>query len=129
MDQVWGTASTWVNDAMRAEQERSPGLLRPVLAEEVGGDRRVVAYAALRLTPGVDFAGLWGGTTHPEWRGRGLYRTLTAYRAQLALSAGHPYARVDTSPDSRPILAKLGLLQVTTTTPCLFDPTGPSRSG
>lgn len=123
MDLVWGTGSSWVNDAMRAEQERDPALLRPVLAEEVGGDQRVVSYAALRLTPDVDFAGLWGGTTHPEWRGRGLYRGLAAYRAKLALEAGHPYVRVDTAPDSRPILTRLGLHPVTTTTPCSFTPT------
>ena len=91
--------------------------------------QRVISYAALRLTPGVDFAGLWGGTTHAEWRGRGLYRALTAYRARLALDAGHPYVRVDTSPDSRPILTRLGLHQVTTTTPCVLDPRGSSRSG
>lgn len=124
MDGVWGTGATWVNDALRAEQERDPALLRPVLVEEIGGDRRVVAYAALRLTPGVDFAGLWGGTTHPGWRGRGLYRALTAHRARLALEAGRPFARVDTSPDSRPILTRLGLHQVTTTTPCVFSPDG-----
>lgn len=129
MDGVWGTASSWVNDALRAEQERDPALLRPVLAEEIGGLQRVISYAAVRLTPGVDFAGLWGGTTHAEWRGRGLYRALTAYRARLALDAGHPYVRVDTSPDSRPILTRLGLHQVTTTTPCVLDPRGSSRSG
>ena len=122
MDGVWGIESSWVNDALRSEQERDPSLLRPFLAEETGGERRVVSYAALRLTPGVDFAGLWGGTTHPEWRGRGLYRALTAYRGRLALAAGHPYARVDTSPDSRAILTRLGLHQVTTTTPCVFTP-------
>ena len=114
---------------LRAEQERDPALLRPVLAEEIGGLQRVISYAAVRLTPGVDFAGLWGGTTHAEWRGRGLYRALTAYRARLALDAGHPYVRVDTSPDSRPILTRLGLHQVTTTTPCVLDPRGSSRSG
>ncbi len=121
MDEVWGAATSWVNDAMRAEQERDPTLLRPVLAEETAGAGRVVSYAALRLTPGVDFAGLWGGTTHPQWRGKGLYRALTAYRAGLALAAGHPYVRVDTSPDSRPILAGLGLHEVTTTTPCVLS--------
>ncbi len=129
MDEVWGTGATWVNDAMRAEQDSNPALLRPVLVEETEGAKRVVSYAALRLTPGVDFAGLWGGTTHPKWRGRGLYRALTAYRAKLALAAGHPFVRVDTAPDSRPILTRLGLHQVTTTTPCVFDPRGSSRSG
>lgn len=62
----------------------------------------------------------------PQVEGRGLYRALTAYRAKLALAAGHPFVRVDTAPDSRPILTRLGLHQVTTTTPCVFDPRGSS---
>lgn len=119
MDEVWGTEKSWVNDVWRREHEQHPMLFRPILAEETDGARRVVSYAALRLTPGVDFAGLWGGTTHPAWRGRGLYRALTAYRAQLAMAADHPYVRVDTSPDSRPILTRLGLAAATTTTPCV----------
>lgn len=121
-DSVWGAEHTWIIDAMREEQEREPALLRSVLAEEIDGECRVVSYATLRLTPGSDFAGLWGGTTLASHRGRGLYRALTAYRAGVALAAGCPYVRVDTSPDSRPILIRLGLHAVTMTTPCVLTP-------
>ncbi|MBP6997680.1 MAG: hypothetical protein KBB39_16220 [Phycicoccus sp.] len=121
-DSVWGAEHTWVIDAMREEQAREPALLRSVLAEEVDGECRVVSYATLRLTRGSDFAGLWGGTTLASHRGHGLYRALTAYRAGVALAAGSPYVRVDTSPDSRPILTRLGLHAVTTTTPCVLTP-------
>lgn len=128
MDQIWGPEHRWVNERLRAEQERDPALFRPVLAEAVGQAGReageVVAYAAVQFTPGVDFAGLWGGSTHPHWRGRGLYRALTAYRANRALEAGYPYVRVDASPHSAPILTRLGLTAVTTTTPCVLDPAG-----
>ena len=65
---------------------------------------------------------MWGGSTLAQWRGRGLYRALTSYRARLALDRGYPYARVDTSPDSRPILIGLGMHAVADTRPYLLDP-------
>jgi hypothetical protein len=65
---------------------------------------------------------MWGGSTLEQWRGRGLYRALTSYRARLALERGYRYARVDTSPDSRPILIGLGMQAVADTRPYLLDP-------
>jgi hypothetical protein len=120
MDAVWGNRRSWVNDALRAEQRAAPERFIPVVAE-LGHEGPVLSYAALRLTPGTDFAGLWGGTTHPDWRRRGLYRAILAHRARRALEAGAPLVRVDTSPESRPILLGLGLRAVATTVPCELD--------
>lgn len=117
---VWGSETAQSYDGHRLEQEADPEGFIPCVVED-GGTGAVVSYASLRLTPGVDFAGLWGGSTHPAYRGRGLYRALTGHRARLALARGHRLVRVDTSPDSRPILTRLGLHAVTTTTPCLLD--------
>ena len=80
------------------------------------------ANQALRLVEGSGFGGLWGGATHPDWRGRGLYRATVAHRARLALASGYPLLRVDASPHSRPILERAGLHQVATTTPYIYDP-------
>ena len=68
------------------------------------------------------FTGLWGGSTLAEWRGRGLYRATLLHRARLGLDRGKDYVRVDASPDSEPILRRLGLHRVATTTPYVFDP-------
>ena len=71
------------------------------------------------------------GTTHPDWRRRGLYRATLAHRAALAIERGASLVRVDTSPESRPILLALGLYAVATTVPCVLEPTpdaGSSRS-
>lgn len=121
LDRIWGAERSWVTEALRSEQARSPELYRPVLAQD-DATGQVVSNAALRLTPGCDFAGLWGGSTLPEYRGRGIYRALTAYRARIAMDQGYRFLRVDTSPDSRPILTRLGLQPVTTTTPCVLRP-------
>jgi hypothetical protein len=121
VDSVWGTQSSWVNDALRAEQRRDPDLLVAVVAEDAAS-LQVLSYGVLRLQPGTEFCGLWGGSTLAHWRGRGLYRALTSYRARLALDRGYPYARVDTSPDSRPILVGLGMHAVADTRPYLLEP-------
>jgi len=120
-DAVWGTDTSWVNDALRLEQRARPDLLTATVVEEADTGR-VVSYAVIRLTEGTDFAGLWGGSTLPEWMHHGLYRALVSHRARIALAQGYPYARVDTSPDSRPILTALGLVQVEGTRPFVLEP-------
>ena len=66
---------------------------------------------------GVDFAGLYGGITLPEFRGRGLYRATVAKRAELARERGYRWLYSDALPTSRPILERLGFVPLTTTTP------------
>lgn len=75
-----------------------------------------------RLEPvaGSDFAGIWGGATRPEWRGRGIYRALTAARARSALRAGKTLIHSDSTAYSHPILQRAGLIRVSTTTPYVW---------
>ncbi|MDA3804778.1 GNAT family N-acetyltransferase [Clavibacter sp. CT19] len=78
---------------------------------------RIVSAGRLEPVPGSDFAGIWGGATVPEWRGRGIYRALTAARARSALAAGRTLIHSDSTDFSRPILERSGLLACSTTTP------------
>jgi GNAT superfamily N-acetyltransferase len=103
------------------------------LAAEVFGDRfelpeRAVAVVALAdgqpvsggrvdFEDGVEFAGLFGGVTLPEFRGRGLYRATVAKRAELARERGYRWLYSDALPTSRPILERVGFVPITTTTP------------
>jgi hypothetical protein len=80
-------------------------------------DGQVIGAGRLTRVAGTEFAGLWGGATVPEWRGRGVYRALTAARARSAITHGVRYLHSDCSPMSRPILERSGLIAVTTTTP------------
>jgi GNAT superfamily N-acetyltransferase len=82
--------------------------------------RRVVCSGRLALVDGTEFAGVWGGSTLPEWRGHGIYRALTAARARAALAEGVRYINSDCTVMSRPILERSGLVAVTTTTPYLW---------
>ncbi|MGW4445602.1 GNAT family N-acetyltransferase [Streptomyces sp. NPDC004682] len=116
---VWGEDWSWLADGLAARIENAPQNT-VVLAAEAGTE--VVCAAWLVFKDGVDFAGLWGGSTLAEWRGQGIYRAMVAHRAQLAAARGVPYLYVDASADSAPILTRLGLHAVTTTTPYVWSP-------
>lgn len=88
--------------------------------KETGG--RLVSAAWSIYRPGTDFTYLAGGSTLPEWRRRGLYRALVAFRANLAVERGYTFLQVDASKNSRPILERLGFRFVTTTTPYIWTP-------
>lgn len=93
-----------------------------VMAAEADGE--VVSAAWVDFHPGTEFAGLWGGSTLPKWRGRGVYRALVAARAALAVARGVKFLQVDASDDSAPILRRLGFHAVSTTTPYVWSPPG-----
>lgn len=80
-------------------------------------DGLIVSAGRLEPVPGTRFAGIWGGATRPEWRGRGIYRALTAERARSALALGKTLVNSDSTEFSRPILERSGLVKVSTTTP------------
>jgi GNAT superfamily N-acetyltransferase len=77
----------------------------------------IVSAGRLELVRDSKFAGIWGGATRPEWRGRGIYRALTAARARSALAAGKTFIHSDSTEFSRPILERSGLVKASTTTP------------
>jgi ribosomal protein S18 acetylase RimI-like enzyme len=78
---------------------------------------RIVSAGRLEPVVGTDFAGVWGGATRPEWRGRGIYRAVTAARARSAVAVGKTLIHSDSTEFSRPILERSGLVKVSTTTP------------
>jgi GNAT superfamily N-acetyltransferase len=119
-EQVWGNGSReWLADSLERELAADPEALTVVVAE--AGDR-VVSAGWTRYVPGTDFAGLWGGATLAEFRGKGIYKAIVEYRARRAAERGYTLLQVDASPDSRPILERIGLVPVTTTTPYIFRP-------
>jgi hypothetical protein len=97
---------------------RSPEFMVLVLA--MAGDTPVCS--ARVSFDSTDFAGLWGGGTLPEWRGRGIYRAMVGYRARLAVARGYRYLQVDALPMSRPILERLGFTCLAMTTPYVWTP-------
>jgi len=76
----------------------------------------------IRFDPASPFASLWGGSTLPEFRKRGLYTALVATRAQEARERGARFLTVDAQSLSRPILEKLGFRVLTVATPMVWRP-------
>ena len=79
--------------------------------------REIVGAGRLEPVAASEFAGIWGGATRPDWRGKGIYRALTAARARSALKQGKTLIHSDSTEYSRPILERSGLVPVSTTTP------------
>jgi GNAT superfamily N-acetyltransferase len=80
-------------------------------------DGQPVSGGRVDFEDDVEFAGLFGGITLPEYRRRGLYRATVAKRAELARERGYRWLYSDALPTSRPILERLGFVAITTTTP------------
>jgi GNAT superfamily N-acetyltransferase len=116
---VWGDGRGWLADSLEAEHAVDPSALTIVVAE---AGAEVVCAAWVRFARDTEFATLWGGGTLPEWRGRGIYRAIVGYRANLAAQRRYRYLQVDASDNSRPILERLGFVAVTTTTPYIWSP-------
>lgn len=116
-DKVFNRDHAAIGDEITAGLRSEPSSVEAVLAV---ADGVPVSAARVEFPAGRDFASLWGGGTLPEWRKRGIFRSLVAYRARLARERGYRYLQVDALPDSRPILGRLGFAELAMTTPYEF---------
>jgi ribosomal protein S18 acetylase RimI-like enzyme len=119
-ERVWDEDASGLIRETSAEHAADPKAMSVHLA--LDGDGAVVCAAWTRFHAGTDFASLWGGSTLPAYRRRGIYRALVARRAAEAAQRGYRYLQVDASSDSRPILVRLGLHRLTSTTPFMWRP-------
>ncbi|MFK0220835.1 GNAT family N-acetyltransferase [Streptomyces vinaceus] len=114
---AFGTERPALRQMLLTVLREEPQTLAAVVA--MAGDTPVSA-ARMEMRPGVSFAGLWGGGTLPQWRGRVIYRLLVAHRARIAADRGIRHLQVDASADSRPILQRLGFATLGTTVPYIW---------
>ncbi|WP_030565878.1 GNAT family N-acetyltransferase [Streptomyces aureocirculatus] len=118
-EQAFGTDGTDLGRQLLDQLTTAPETVAAVVA--MAGEVPV-SSARIEFRPGTDFAGLWGGGTVTEWRGRGIYRSLIAHRARIAAERGVRHLQVDASSQSRPILRRLGFAELSTTTPYVYEP-------
>ncbi len=115
--QVFGAGSPNLDGQLLTAIVEAPDVNELWLAEAGG---TIVCAGRLVRVPRTRFAGLFGGATDAAWRRAGIYRALTAARARSALAMGAELIYAECTEFSRPILARSGLVAVTTTTPYLW---------
>ncbi|QOC93170.1 GNAT family N-acetyltransferase [Micromonospora craniellae] len=117
--ELWGGDLSGLADGLAREIAADPQSITVVVAE---ADRTLVSAGWVRYPAESTFATLWGGSTRPEWRGQGIYRALVTYRARSAGQRDRTLLQVDAGAESRPLLERLGLVAVSTTTPYVYTP-------
>ena len=116
LEAVWGENFAWIDERL-GENMAVPGYLSVYIADV---DGQPASCAWIYFNPHSQFAGLFGGATLPEHRGRGLYTALLAARAREARQRGYRFLTIDASSMSRPIVARRGFRQLTTVTSCEY---------
>ena len=109
MAEVWGRSFEWMQQRI-GDHLALPGYLELLVA--YWGDEPA-STGWIYFSPGSQFAGLYGGSTVPAHRGRGLYTALLAARAQRARARGYRFLYIDASPESRPIVTRHGFRLLT----------------
>jgi len=115
------------------EPGKTGELLRSTLSDPFQRDLGFVAYVDAKpigcgrvtASPQSRFAGLWGGSVLPDYRGRGAYRALLSARIDHTrrFDSIH-YLRVDALPMSRPILERYGFKRIASTWPAVWPSDG-----
>lgn len=116
-NQMWGEKSFLtevLNSLRRGDNE--------AMAFVAYQDEQPVSMARLNCHPRSPFGGCYGGSTLPEFRRMGFYRSLLLARARVAKELGVEYLQVDSLPTSRPILERLGFHRIGSTWPFTWSP-------
>lgn len=112
-DDVWPDApnARYVDDYRDRLVQRDPGIV--FFAGFTAGDEPV-SSGYMFHAPGAPYALLCGGTTKAAWRRQHAYSSLLRARALRAQARGASYLAVEASPESQPILARLGFTPLST---------------
>lgn len=108
--QVWNRDFANLRARLESELAEQPDYVSIYLAYV---DAMPVCSAWINFHPNSQFASLWGGSTLPAYRRRGIYTAMVAVRTQEALRRGYRFLTIDASPMSRPIVARLGFRLLT----------------
>lgn len=118
-EEVWQDDQAWLESYLGGALAQQPEQMSVYLAYV---EERPVSAAWIYFPQNSQFASLWGGSTLPAYRQRGLYSALLAMRLQEAHQRGINFLTVDASPMSRPILEKFGFVLIATAYPCQWQP-------
>ena len=107
IDTIWEESHEELGNRLWRDKQNDPDSL---YLYGIYDDDQLVSAAWMYFEKNSSFASLWGGSTLPDYRGKGYYSSLLAVRAMKAKEKGYEFLTVDASPMSRPILEKHGFL-------------------
>jgi GNAT superfamily N-acetyltransferase len=119
LEEVYQQPRPHIGDMLRADLVKAPDLLSVYLAMV---DDQPASCAWVYFHRDRQFGELFGGSTVPEFRGRGFYKALVAVRAQEARLRRVRFLSVDASDMSRPILERLGFKVLLYSQPFVWEP-------
>ncbi|WP_252503022.1 GNAT family N-acetyltransferase [Sporosarcina sp. Marseille-Q4943] len=105
IDIIWEDSHEELGNRLWRDKQNDPDSL---YLYGIYDDDRLVSAAWICFEKNSSFASLWGGSTLPEYRGKGFYTSLLSVRANKAKEKGYQFLTVDASPMSKPILEKHG---------------------
>ena len=109
LQQVWGGDFAWI-PARHGAHLAVPDYLSIYVAYVAD----TPACAGWTYYPlGSQFASLWGGSTIPTMRNRGLYTAILSARVQEAIRRGRRYLVIDAGSQSRPIVERHDFVHLT----------------
>jgi len=112
-DDVWPDApnARYVDDYRVRIEQNDPGI---VFFAGFAENDNPVSSGYLFHHPGQPIGLLCGGSTKAAWRRQHAYTTMLAARVECAFARGVAYLAVEASPESRPILERLGFAPLST---------------
>jgi GNAT superfamily N-acetyltransferase len=117
-EQVWGGDFEWQYQHLLSLKQQAPD---DVSIYVVYHDGQPVTSAWIMFNGESPFAGIWGGSTVEQYRGKGFYSLLLNKRIAEAKARGKKYLTIDASDMSRPIVEKYGFQFITHTTGYEFN--------
>jgi GNAT superfamily N-acetyltransferase len=106
---LYDRSFAWWGDQLLATLAQAPSSISLYGAY---ADGKAVGGARTDYPENGQFAGIFGGSVLPEYRGRGIYSALLRHRVLEARERGYRYLMVDAAPMSRPILEKKGFIPI-----------------
>ena len=119
LEEVWQTDFSGLGTLLEEDLWKRPSFSSIYLAYV---DDAPAGAGWVQFHENSQFASMWGGTTLPQFRDRGLYTAVMATRLQEAIRRGYSFLTIDASSMSRPIAEKYGFQLLTYAHACLWYP-------
>ncbi|MCI0745714.1 MAG: GNAT family N-acetyltransferase [Verrucomicrobia subdivision 3 bacterium] len=118
---IW-KETRWILSRVQRDMTEAPETLSVYVAYS---DGKPVCAGWIDFPPHSQFAGVWGGSTIPEFRRRGFYCALLAARVREARERGRRFLTIDAGPMSRPIVERSGFQFLTSAQEFVWKPDMP----